>query len=219
MNMGALIAIPVVVTKRWLAQSLAEMGTFEAAIAAGRQAVHAAETRDHPYSLANACNALGIVMLRRGRFAEAMSLLERTVEVSREFGCRELMGPVQPLIANAYAGAGRRADACATLDASRESLSPAPNYQARIGEAALAAGALPQARRHAEAALEFSRRQTARGEEAWSLYLIGEINTAKGQGRWRLQKITTAKASCWPRFSTCVHSSLTATLAWASSTG
>jgi tetratricopeptide (TPR) repeat protein len=177
--MTAIIAIPSVVSKRWMAQSFAELGSFEAAIAAGREAVHTAETSNHPYSLANALMGLGIVMLGLGRFVEAVGPLERTVEVAREFGFREFQWPVQPLLANAYAGAGRTADAYASLNASRERLGSAVHTHARMGEAALAVGALPEARHHAEAALAFSRKQTAMGEEAWSLYMLGVITSGQ----------------------------------------
>jgi class 3 adenylate cyclase/tetratricopeptide (TPR) repeat protein len=177
---SAMIAVPSVVSRRWLAQSLAELGSFEAASAAGREAVHTAETKNHPYSLTNALMALGIVMLRRGRFVEAVDLLERAGEVAQEFGFRELLSPDQPLLAHAYAGAGRLTDAHRTLDAACESLGTAVHIQARIGEAALALGALPQARQHAEAALAFSRKQTARGEQAWSLYMLGVITAGQG---------------------------------------
>ena len=180
--MAASIAVPSVVSKRWLAQALAELGLFDAAIAAGGEAVRTAETRNHPYSLVNALVGLGIVMLRRGRFVESASLLERGGEVAREFGFREFVGPDQPFLANAYARAGRRTDSYAILNASRESVGSALNNQVRLGEAALAVGALPQAREHAEVALEFSRKQTARGEEAWSLYVLGAINAGEEPG-------------------------------------
>jgi tetratricopeptide (TPR) repeat protein len=179
-GMTAIIAIPSVVSMRWLAQSLAELGSFEAAIAAGREAVHTAETRNHPYSLANALTALGMVMLRRGRFVEAAGLIERTVEVAREFGFREFLGPAQPFLAKAYAGAGRPTDAYASLSAARESIGSVVHLHARMGEAALAVGALPEARQYAEGALAFSRKQTARGEEAWSLYMLGVITAGQG---------------------------------------
>jgi MalT-like TPR region len=42
--------------------------------------------------------------------------------------------------------------------------------------------ALPQARQHVEVALGFSRKQTARGDEAWSLYLLGAINASEEPG-------------------------------------
>jgi class 3 adenylate cyclase/tetratricopeptide (TPR) repeat protein len=177
--MTAIIIIPSVPSNRWMAQSLAELGSFEAAIAAGREAVHTAEAKDHPYSVANAHFGLGVVMLRRGRFVEAASHLERTSAVDREFGFREYVIPVQPLLASAYAGAGRPTDAHAMLNASRESLGTVPHTQTRIGEAALAVGVLSEARQHAEVGLEFSRQQTARGDEAWSLYLLGAINAAE----------------------------------------
>jgi tetratricopeptide (TPR) repeat protein len=49
-GMSAMIAIPSVVSARWLAQSLAELGSFEAATTIGRKALHTAETRDHGWS-------------------------------------------------------------------------------------------------------------------------------------------------------------------------
>jgi class 3 adenylate cyclase/tetratricopeptide (TPR) repeat protein len=74
-------AISSVVHRRWLAQSLAELGSFEAAIVAGREALRIAESKNHSYSLANALAALGVAMLRSGRFAEAVDLVERDVEI------------------------------------------------------------------------------------------------------------------------------------------
>ena len=86
------------------------------------------------------------------------------------------------MLASAYAGAGRRTDAYAVINALRENLVGTPYYQARMGEAALAAGAFAQARQHAEVALAYSRKQMARGEEAWSLYLLGAINAGEEPG-------------------------------------
>ena len=68
-------AIAFVVTKRWLAQSLAELGSFEAAIAAGREGLHVAELRNHPYSLTNALLALGIVYLMTAKPASLATAL------------------------------------------------------------------------------------------------------------------------------------------------
>ena len=181
-GMSALIVIPSVVSQRWLAQSLGELGSFSEAIAAGRDALQTAEMRNHPYSLSNALSGLGIVMLRRGQFVEAARLLERAGAVAREFGFREFIGPEQPFLVTAYAGAGRWTDAQALLQAARESLRSVPPYQVRIGEAALAVKAFPEARQHAELALEFSRRQAARGEEAWSLYLLGAAHAGEEPG-------------------------------------
>jgi class 3 adenylate cyclase/tetratricopeptide (TPR) repeat protein len=174
--------IPSVVSQRWLAQSLAELGSFEAAIAAGREALHTAEMKNHPYSLANALTGLGIVMLRSGCSAEAISLLERTTEIIRAFSFQDFVGNCRALLAAAYAYAGRQADAYAIVDASRERQGRSSFKSARIGEAALAAGALPQAREHAEVALALSRDQMCGGDEAWSLYLLGAITASEESG-------------------------------------
>jgi len=173
-------AISSVVTGRWLAQSLAEIGSFEAASAAGREALRTAEMRNHPYSLANALQGLGTVMLRAGRFVEAVSLLERSIEVVRAFSFREVAGTVQALLACAYASAGRQADACALVEALRGSQGQAAFNLVQTAEAALRVGALAQAREYAETALALSRKQMAGGIEAWSLHLLGAINGAEG---------------------------------------
>jgi class 3 adenylate cyclase/tetratricopeptide (TPR) repeat protein len=179
-GVAAIPVIPSVVTQRWLAQSLAEIGSFEAASVAGREALRMAEMRNHPYSLANALAGLGTVMLRSGRFVEAVSLLERTTEVVRAFGFREFSGTLRALLAYAYAGAGRQADACALVEASRGNQGHWSFSLVHTGEAALRVGALAQAREYAETALALSRKQMAGGDEAWSLNLIGAINAAEG---------------------------------------
>jgi tetratricopeptide (TPR) repeat protein len=46
----------------------------------------------------------------------------------------------------------------------------------RLAQAALAVQALPLAREHAEEALALSRSQNERGDEAWSLCLLGAID-------------------------------------------
>jgi len=179
-GVAAIPAIPSVVTQRWLAQSLAEIGSFEAASAAGREAVRTAEMRNHPYSLANALQGLGTVMLRSGRFVEAVSLLERSIEIVRAFGFREVAGTVLAVLACAYASAGRQADACALVEASRGSQGQAAFNLVQTAEAALRVGALAQAREYAEIALALSRKQMAGGIEAWSLHVLGAINAAEG---------------------------------------
>jgi tetratricopeptide (TPR) repeat protein len=173
-------AIPSVVTQRWLAQSLAEIGSFEAASAAAREAVRTAEMKNHPYSLANALQGLGTVMLRSGRFGEAVRFLERSIEVVSAFSFREVAGTVRALLACAYAGAGRQADACAILEVSRGSQGQGSFNLVQAGEAALRVGALAQAREYVETALALSRKQMAGGIEAWSLHLLGAINAAEG---------------------------------------
>jgi tetratricopeptide (TPR) repeat protein len=170
-------AISYVVNRRWLAQSLAELGSFEAAIAAGREGLHMAELKDHPYSLVNALLALGIVVLRVGRFVEAVSHLERAAEVSRAFDLRDLRVAAQPMLAAAYGWAGRVADGRAIVDAVMKGPIRTAFGAARLGEAALAAGALSQARACAELALELSRAQMARGDEAWSRWLLGAVTS------------------------------------------
>jgi tetratricopeptide (TPR) repeat protein len=174
--------IDSVINRRWLAQLLAELGSFEAAMAAGREALHIAESKNHPYSLVGALTGLGVATLRSGRFSEAASLFERGVEISRAFSFRDLLANGLVMLAAAYAQAGRRSDACAILDEATRIPAPQSSTRSvRLAEAVLAIEALPQAREHAEAGLALSRAQMAGGDEAWSLYLLGAIS-AGGAG-------------------------------------
>ena len=165
-----------VINRRWLAQSLAELGSFGTAMADGRDAVRIAETMDHPFSLANALNGLGTVMLRSGRFIEALGLFERNVEICRAFSFRTQLAWCLPTLAAAYAYAGRGAEACSIINASRPGPVRPSFRSVFLAEGALAARALPEAREHAEAALALSREQMGGGDEAWSLYLLGAID-------------------------------------------
>ena len=171
--------IDSVVNRRWLAQSLADLGSFESAIAAGREAVRIAEAKNHPYSLANALVGLGTALLRSGRFVEAVDLVERDVEVCRAFSSRDMLGTALPMLAAAYAGAGRWTDARRIMDDSARVPSRLSTSSVRLAEAALVTQALPQARLHAETALALSQQQMAGGDEARSLYLLGEIDAAE----------------------------------------
>jgi class 3 adenylate cyclase/tetratricopeptide (TPR) repeat protein len=175
-GMAHMPVIVSVVNRRWLAQSLAELGSFDAALAAGREAVHIAETKDHPYSLANALTGLGVAMLRSGRFVEAVGVLERGEEVARAFAFRDMVATGQAWLAAAYAYAGRAAAARVIVDATPPGALRVSVRSARLAEAALALHALPQARAHAESALALSRPRNERGDEAWSHYLLGAIN-------------------------------------------
>jgi tetratricopeptide (TPR) repeat protein len=193
-------AIDSVVNRRWLAQSLAELGAFESAIAAGREALRIAETKNHPYSLANALASLGTAMLRAGRFVEAVDLVERDVEICRAFSFRDMLRNALSMLAAAYAQTGRWADAHTIMNESARVPSRLSTSSVHLAEAALAAQPLPEARLHAEKALALSREQGAGGDEAWSLYILAVIDAGevpaspKAASDYYLQALARAEA-------------------------
>jgi class 3 adenylate cyclase/tetratricopeptide (TPR) repeat protein len=176
----ALAAIPAVVDQRWLAQALAELGDGETALAVAREALALAEAHDHPYSLVNVLGGLGFALIRAGRFSDAVGPLERASEASRVFGFRDFVGSIAALLALAYAGAGRRTEARALLDAAKGVADQTVFVAARLAEGLLAAGDVAEARTYTEAALALSGSQMARGEEAWCSYVLGEIDSHEG---------------------------------------
>ena len=175
----ALAPRPVIVSvinRRWLAQCLTEIGSFREAIAVGREGLLIAEGKNHPFSLVNILLALGTTMLRLGRFDEAIDLLERAAELCRSYSFRDMLGTVLPVLAAAYARAGRVADARTAIDSALQFPFRSTNSTIRLAEAALDVHALPEARDHAAATLAVSREKMSAGDEAWSLYLLGAID-------------------------------------------
>jgi len=165
-----------VVNRRWLAQSLAEVGRFTEGIALGIEAVEIAQTADRPFSLTNGLVALGFVLLRKGDVEQAIPLLERGREVSRTLSFRGQWRSCAIPLAAAYGLSGRPAEAVHALeDAPIESFSVAGSLTGTPAESWLRAGRVDEASRLGPEDLELARAHKARGREAWTLHALGEI--------------------------------------------
>jgi tetratricopeptide (TPR) repeat protein len=121
--------------------------------------------------------------VRKGDFRQAIPILERTLQISRDF-----FGPFSiwtPFAASklgfAYTVSGRAAEGLALL---KEAVQHAQsiNYTQHLsqwtgwlGEGCLVAGRLDEAATAAGVALDLARRRKERGAEAWAQRLLGEI--------------------------------------------
>ncbi len=104
-----------IVGRRWLAQSLTEVGRFTEGIALATEAVEMAETADHPFSLTNALAGLGLALVRKGDVERAIPLLERGSEVSRRLSFHSMWVTCAIPLAAAYGLSGRSAEAIRVL--------------------------------------------------------------------------------------------------------
>jgi len=160
--------------RRWLAQSLAEVGRFPEGITFATEAVEIAEKAEHPYGLSNALLALGFVLLRQGDVEQATRVLARCDEVCRTLNFRSIWPPCATLLAAAYGMRGQVAVADAMLAVARSD--PAHIMPTgMLAQSCLLAGGMDEATDLAPKELDFSLARKARGREAWVRHLLAEI--------------------------------------------
>jgi tetratricopeptide (TPR) repeat protein len=173
--------------RAWLALGLATLGEFAEALAEGEHAVLIAESADHRHSVIEAQSALGRVHLARGDLDRAISLFERGLAPSRARNIWD--SSVFSSLGYAYALAGRIDDGVPLLE---EAVDRGDSTDAlgigramrlsRLGEGYLLAGRIDDARRRAHEALELSRVQSERGNEAYALHLLGAVAARREGG-------------------------------------
>ena len=171
-----------VVTRVWLAFSLADMGRFGEARARCDEAARITNAVSRQaYSDFHLRVAVGVVSSRRGDFDSAIPSLEGAVEVARHGNLQLMVTSGLGWLGHAYLLAGRPSEAVAALE---ESLSERAEIRfgafhhhnlAILAEARLSIGEPGEAERLAREAFESCRRQRQRGWEAESLRVLAEI--------------------------------------------
>ena len=164
-------------SRYWLGNALVERGDFAEGIAWGKEAVQLAETAGHLYSAIAAQQHLGILVLLRGDLAQATDILERALAHCRATDIALFLHTIAVHLGVAYALSGRIPEALLLFEQVVEQAMGTQQWTApiRMGEGYLLAGHLEEASALAERALALSRTHKARGNEAWSLRLLGEI--------------------------------------------
>jgi len=163
----------------WLALSLAETGEFAEALKCASEAARAAEAADRSFDIVTASFSVGHTHLRQGDFSRAIEVLERALALVEAGGFRTWLGTITSSLGYAYTLAGRRADGLALLE--RAAALKVGHFRLRwayFGEARLLAGRVEEAAELGTRVLQRSRATGARGEEAWSLRLLGDVASA-----------------------------------------
>jgi tetratricopeptide (TPR) repeat protein len=172
--------LPAVMSRAWSASCLADLGAFDEGAAQGAEAVQLAEAVDHPFSLTQAYFALGSLYLRKGDLSQAIPVLERGLERCRAANILTWL-PAAAALGYAYTLAGRVAEAlpllqqAAAQDTSRGISAAHARRVTYLSEAYLLTGHMDEATSLARSALAFARDLKARGNEAYALRLLGEI--------------------------------------------
>jgi tetratricopeptide (TPR) repeat protein len=172
---------PTVFAHTFLCLCLAEMGAFAEGMAVGEAGRRMAEAINHPVSLVSAYRGIGQLALRQGNLSQALGVLERAAGLCEDAELLFHFSLLAPALGATYVLCGRMDEAIRLLARVLEqtALSGRTNVQApllsTLGEAHLRADRLEEARMFATRALEHAHTYQARGNEAYSLRLLGEI--------------------------------------------
>jgi tetratricopeptide (TPR) repeat protein len=175
----------------WLLMCLAQVGGFAEGRTLGTEAVRIAEASESPYGLAMAYQGAGVLFLRQGDFDHAIAVLERGFDLCRSRNFENWFSGLAATLGYVYALSGRLAEAWPLLeeavaqDAAMRGGRPLSTRVLWQSEAYLLAGRLEEARLLAMQALDFVRTRQERGNEAWTLRLLGELAAQREPPRRR----------------------------------
>jgi tetratricopeptide (TPR) repeat protein len=160
---------------------LAELGAFAEGQAHGEEALRLAEAAEHPYSLAQACAAVGYFYLRQGALPQAIRVLERGRALSEAVHLPLITRLCKARLGAAYALSGRIPEALPLLERALEQAMAMrwtllyPLLAVRLGEGYMLAGRVAEAMPLGQQALEAAQGQEQQGYQAYALRLLGEI--------------------------------------------
>jgi tetratricopeptide (TPR) repeat protein len=152
-------------------------------MALGEEGYQIAEADGRPGSLMVASWGVGLLALRQGALPRALPLLEQAVGLCQEADLQSgaWFSLMAPALGAAYTLSGRVADAVSLLTQALEQIlsTARAGFQALcrlcLGEAQVLAGCLEEAQALAEGALALARAHQERGNEAYTLHLLGDI--------------------------------------------
>jgi tetratricopeptide (TPR) repeat protein len=177
-------AMPVVICYTWLTLCYAELGDFARAQDKASVALMLVKETEHPLSTAFACWGQGQLCLLQRNYGEAISALERGLEVCQRWSLRFWTSRLASALGLAHV---MRGDPEAAVVLIKQALEEAQAMHfsvdisrlfERLAAAHLAGGRHVMADSKARQALELALRSDAKGQEAWILRLLGEVHTA-----------------------------------------
>jgi tetratricopeptide (TPR) repeat protein len=179
-----LTGLPSVLSRAWLAWSLAECGEFAEVMVHANDACSIAEAAGQPYSLAAACLGAGQVQLIRGAVVQAIPLLERAAGLCKTWNLRVILPMTAGVLGLAYALCGRVAEALPVLE---EGEAQAPQVRifdtsmatTALGTGYLLAGRMDEAAGISSRAAELAAQRGFRGSQARLSQLLGEISARR----------------------------------------
>jgi tetratricopeptide (TPR) repeat protein len=185
---GSGTLLPPVGSRTWLALCLASIGQFGQAVTWAQSAIQLADKAEDPQAQVWANYTLGRIHCMRGHFEPALSLLERATALS-ERGRFPIYHPrVLAALGTVYTVRGRPGEGLALLErAAAEGEANRILYGHAMVLTQLAEAQLTSSPDKAEGtatrALEVARQHGERGNEAWAVYLLGQVAALRPPSR------------------------------------
>jgi class 3 adenylate cyclase/tetratricopeptide (TPR) repeat protein len=176
-----LTGLPAVLSRIWLAWSLAECGEFAEAMVPAEEALAIAESARQPYSVAAAYLAVGQVRLVQGALAQAIPVLEHAAGLCKTWSLGVIFPTTAASLGLVYALSGRIAEALPILEEGEAQATLVRIFDTSTARTALAtgyllAGRLDEAAAAAARAAELAADCGFRGHMARTSQLLGEIS-------------------------------------------
>jgi class 3 adenylate cyclase/tetratricopeptide (TPR) repeat protein len=165
----------------WLVGSLVRLGEFAEAVERAEQGIAIAAAIDQPLALAVAHYVLGFAQVFRGRPVAAVTDLERSLQLCRQWDLRAWFTNIASITGYAYALSGRVAEGIELMQQGIDrstALNAMVNHSSevvRLGEAHVMAARWDEAEAAGVRALDLARVHKERGNEAYALRLLADI--------------------------------------------
>jgi tetratricopeptide (TPR) repeat protein len=162
----------------WLLQCCVEVGAFAEGLAYGEEAARIAETAGHLTSTVMTQSRLGLIAFRKGDLQHAIFVLEHALAQCRAADIPLYLPGIMATLGLAYARSGQVTEALHLFDQTEVRQTTGgggDRIMLSLGEGYLLAGRVEDAHRLAERLLALSRDRKERGNQAWALWLLGEI--------------------------------------------
>jgi tetratricopeptide (TPR) repeat protein len=176
-----LVSPPAVISRNYLAWSLAELGHFAEGSAVIAELLRLADAVAQPYHMASALIWGGGFYRRQGAFHTAIPMLEQGLALCQAASITQFSPVAVSTLGAAYACVGRTAEALPLLNQMLERIATGSYtiYQgpvlADLSEAYLHVDRVEEARACADRLLDLSRTHTGRGYEAHACRLLGDV--------------------------------------------
>lgn len=164
-----------------LAWSLAELGEFPAARAFGEEAVEIARSLTQPLSLVTAYFGIGYLLVRKGDLADALTILEPALEMTRAGHSPVWFPRIASLLGGLYSLGGHPQQGRPLVEEALDRSSAMHLVSGRslmlvwLAESWMATGELDRAWEIGKQALDLAREHKEQGHEAWALYTVGRL--------------------------------------------
>jgi tetratricopeptide (TPR) repeat protein len=170
-----------ITSRAWLALTLSALGAFAEGRRHGEEALRLATLAGQRNTVIIAHVRLGLLYLAQGDLEPAIRVLDQGLALCRASGHRELLRWAAAGLGSAYALQGRLTEGRVLLEeAIREDISTGglqghADRIVRLSEVCRLAGRGEEAWQHARQALDLTRQQKDRGNEALALYQLGAV--------------------------------------------